>query len=108
MGILHHQVFTGFATETKLTAPFLHSYLLIQERFKSEELWQNIPHGRPKNGARDTDPQHISPPNIEKFTIRILAVCGKRGKIDMVSQSVDKDKKALNRSPSSILDKSHI
>lgn len=62
----------------------------------------NIPHGRPKNGARDTTPQHISPPNIEKFTFRILAVCGKRGKIDMVPQSVDKDKKALNRSPSSI------
>lgn len=43
------------------------------------------------------------PHQREKFTIRILAVCGKRGKTDMVSQSADKDKKALNRSPSSIL-----
>lgn len=60
--------------------------------------------------------QHISPPNTEKFTIRILAVCGKvgvgkgvgRGETDTMSQSVDKDKKALNRSPSSILNKFHI
>lgn len=44
----------------------------------------------------------------EKFTTGIFAVCGEGGETDMVSQSADKDKKALNRSPSSILDKSHI
>lgn len=36
-----------------------------------------------------------------EFTIRVLAVCGKRGKINIVAQSADQDKKALKRSPSS-------
>lgn len=55
LGILQHQLFTLFAREIKLAAPFLH-YSLHRKTFKNEELRQNIPNLWPKNGARDTVP----------------------------------------------------
>lgn len=80
MGILQHQIFAVSARGTKLAAPFLHYYSHrkvsgvenCNKTFQMDDL--KMEQGVMPLGI-------ISSTNTEyKFTIRILAVCGKRGK----------------------------
>lgn len=87
----------------------LHFYMIMyySKSFRvSEKLGRNTSTIQPKNGARDGAARHTAPAGTEQFTAGGFAVCGK-GKNRHGVPVYGQGGKALNRSPSSDLDKSH-